>query len=104
MKPLDDRAVLKVADITTVVNLVFVLALFLTYFQTKAVIESPLIPEWTVGVVMGPYMLKGCILTIGLIVGMLFRRFGQVRIQIWVNALLIVFSLTFNYAYSFIMA
>lgn len=104
MKPMDERTVLKVADVTTIVNMVFVLALFLTYFQTKAVIESPLIPEWTVGVVMGPYMLKGCILTIGLIVGMLFRTFGQVRAQIWLNGLLIVFSLIFSYAYSFVMS
>ncbi|MBL7982620.1 MAG: hypothetical protein JNL52_12510 [Flavobacteriales bacterium] len=101
---MDDRTALKVADITTIVIMVFVLALFLTYFQTKANIDSPLIPEWTVGVVMGPYMLKGCILTTGLIVGMIFRRFGQIRTQIWLNALLIVFSFTFFYAYSFIMS
>lgn len=101
---MDERTALKVADVTTIVNMVFVLALFLTYFQTKAVIESPLIPEWTVGVVMGPYMLKGCILTIGLIVGMLFRTFGQVRAQIWLNGLLIVFSLIFSHAYSFVMS
>jgi hypothetical protein len=100
---MDDRTALKVADITTIVNMVFVLALFLTYYQTKANLDSPLIPEWTVGVVMEPYMLKGCILTSGLITGMLFRRFGQVRAQIWLNGLVIVFSLIFSYAYSFVM-
>lgn len=94
----------KWADITSMIVTLFILFLFLMYFQTQANLDSPLLPEWTTGYVMKPYIIKGALLSFGLLTGFSFRLAGLVRVQLFINLGLIVTSLVFNHVYSFILS
>lgn len=94
----------KWADITSLIVTLFILLTFLTYFQTRANMDSPLIPEWTTEYVMKPWMVKGVLLSFGLMTGLFLRLARLVRGQLLVNIALIILALVYSYAYSFIMA
>ena len=94
----------KWADITSMIVTLFVLFIFLQYFRAQVNLDSPLIPEWTTAYVMKPWMIKGSILSFGLLTGLSLRLAGLVRAQLFINIGLIVTSLVFNHVYSFIMS
>ncbi len=95
---------MKWADITALAVSLLLLFTFLSYFQTKAVMTSPLIPGWAVEYSMKPEMVKGSLLSFGLLTGLSLRLAGFHRGQLITNVLLILLALVFNYAYAFILS
>ena len=81
-----------------------VLFTFLSYFQAKAVMTSPLIPGWAIEYSMKPEMVKGSLLAFGLVTGLSLRLAGFPKGQFITNVLFVLLALVFNYAYSFILS
>lgn len=99
----ENKKLEKIAFISLLVALIFIFLKFLNYSYTAtSLLDSPLIPKYTVSFALKESFFSGLILSIGIIITFYLYKIKKYYTVILLNAIFIVQSLALPYILNFV--